>query len=109
MPTLPPRHRPVGMPSREEAERRRKAALAKQRPSPTAQGYDGAWRKVRRLFIERHPVCCTPGCGKPTVDIDHVLPLKERPDLRLNWSNLRPFCRSCHSRRTAYQGFARPR
>jgi 5-methylcytosine-specific restriction protein A len=40
---------------------------------------------------------------------DHLKSLAEYPELRLEWSNLRAFCRPCHSRRTAReQGFARP-
>lgn len=97
------------MPTREEAERRRKAAQIQYRPTPKSQGYDADWRAVSRLFRQRFPVCCTPGCGRPTQEADHVISVKERPDLRLRWSNLRPFCKPCHSRRTAIdQGFARP-
>jgi 5-methylcytosine-specific restriction endonuclease McrA len=108
MPFMPPRHRPPGQPTREEAERRRKAFLDARRPSRAAQGYDEDWRKLRNAFAAKHPVCCVPGCGKPTREVDHILSIRERPDLRLVWSNCRGFCKPCHSRRTALeQGFAR--
>ncbi|OYY35565.1 MAG: endonuclease [Rhodospirillales bacterium 24-66-33] len=108
MPTMPPRHRPPGMPTREQAEARRKAEIDKRRPSPAERGYDAAWRRCRKKFIEAHPVCCVPGCGKPTSDVDHIKSVRERPDLRLSWSNLRPYCHAHHSQRTATeQGFAR--
>jgi len=108
MPTMPPRHRPPGQPTREQAEARRKAMLNQRRASPSEQGYDSAWKRCSRLFRERHPICSTPGCGRPTQEADHIISPRERPDLRLRWSNLRPFCKPCHSRRTATeQGFAR--
>jgi 5-methylcytosine-specific restriction protein A len=96
------------MPTREQAEARRKAAIDRQRPPPAARGYDADWRRCRKLFIAKHPTCCTPGCGKPTVDVDHIVSIRDRPDLRLSWSNLRPYCHPHHSERTAReQGFAR--
>lgn len=108
MPTRPPLFRPAGVPSREVAEARRKAALDRQRPSAEARGYDAAWRAVRKQFLAAHPVCCM--CGRPATEVDHVLSVRDRPDLRLRWSNLRAMDTACHSRRTALdQGFARKR
>ena len=108
MPTMPPRHRPPGMPTREQAEARRKAAIDRQRPTSTERGYDSAWRAVRKQFLAKHPTCCAPGCNKPATDADHIVSIKDRPDLRLSWSNLRPYCHPHHSERTARdQGFAR--
>lgn len=107
MPMRPPVHRPNGSTARtrDEAERERKAKLDRQRPSAEARGYDAAWRAVRKQFLAAHPMCCM--CGQPATEVDHVLSVRERPDLRLRWSNLRALDRSCHSRRTATdQGFA---
>lgn len=89
----------------------RKAEADKRRPSSADRGYDAAWRRVRSDFIKAHPVCCVDGCGKPATDVDHIESVRDRPDLRLRWSNLRPFCHPCHSRRTVRdQGFhAAPR
>jgi 5-methylcytosine-specific restriction protein A len=106
MPTMPPRHRPAGVPTREEAEKRRKAIIDQRRPSSTERGYDAAWRAVRKQFIAAHPICSA--CPAPATDADHVQSIAERPDLRLKWSNLRPYCHAHHSERTARdQGFAR--
>lgn len=108
MPSLPPRHRPPGVPDYKEREKRRKAFLDTQRPNSVDRGYDAAWKKCRALFVKVHPVCSVPGCGKQTSDVDHVQSVRDRPDLRLSWSNLRPFCHPHHSARTAKdQGFAR--
>jgi hypothetical protein len=109
MPSRPPTHRPQQWKPREQHERERRAQLDEQRPSSTERGYDATWRKLRLVFIRQHPVCSTPRCGDMTTDVDHVQSVEERPDLRLEWSNLRAYCHACHSRRTALeQGFARP-
>ncbi len=87
---------------------KRKAEADAARPSAAARGYDPAWKRVRADFLKAHPFCCSPGCNKPSTEADHVLSVAERPDLRLSWSNLRPFCKPHHSQRTARdQGFAR--
>ncbi len=97
-------------PSRKETEAIRKAAIDDRRESSSKRGYDAAWRKCRKLFAEKHPVCCTPDCGAPTEEVDHIESVADRPDLKLKWSNLRPLCKPCHSRRTATeQGFAKPK
>lgn len=93
-----------------EVERERKAKHDATRASAAERGYDAAWRRVRRDFLAAHPMCCAAGCNAPATDVDHILSIQERPDLRLSWSNLRPFCHSHHSQRTARdQGFARPK
>lgn len=107
MPLRPPVHRPNGSKARtrHEAERERKANLDRHRPSSEARGYDAAWRAVRRQFLAAHPIC---RCGAPATEADHIKTVRERPDLRLSWSNLEARCKPCHSRRTATdQGFAR--
>jgi 5-methylcytosine-specific restriction protein A len=71
------------------------------RPSARQRGYDAAWQKLRTAFIAEHPVCAVPGCGAPSAEVDHVRTVRERPDLRLEPSNLRALCKGCHSRRTA--------
>lgn len=86
----------------------RKKQTDKARPSPAKRGYDGDWRKVRKAFLLAHPYCSTPGCNAAATEADHIKSIREAPHLRLEWSNLRPFCKPCHSRRTAReQGFAR--
>lgn len=106
MPTMPPRYRPLGAPTHQQAEARRKALYDKRRPSPAERGYDGAWRRCRALFLAANPKCSW--CPDPATEVDHKLSPKTHPHLRLSWSNLRGGCKPCHSRRTALeQGFAR--
>ncbi len=65
------------------------------------------WLKVRRMVLRRQPICADPhgvhratGEVVPALDVDHIRPLAERPDLAFTLTNLRGLCRSCHSRIT---------
>lgn len=97
MPNRPPIHRPPGWKPWEE----RRWAYDRQRGSGPSRGYDAAWRKLRAQFIRANPWCSELGCGMPTTDVDHVLSVRERPDLRLEWFNLKPYCHPHHSARTS--------
>ncbi len=122
MPSLPPTACACGkrlafgqrctctQPSRDpERVRARNAAFDANRPTAAQRGYDAAWKKCRSLFLAQNPTCVHPDCRQPATDVDHIISIRDRPDLRLSWSNLRPFCHSHHSARTARdQGFARP-
>ena len=84
------------------------------RGSAAARGYDRAWRRCRGAFLKANPLCVfCQRAGRlltPATEADHIETIEDRPDLRLDWSNLRPLCKPCHSGRTARdQGFARPR
>ena len=108
MPQRPPIHRPPGQLPPEEAERRRQALYNKRRPTPKQQGYDGAWRALRKVFLHRHPACVW--CGQAANEVDHIVPVRLDPSRRLDWANLRAACTPCHSRHTATTtGFASPR
>jgi hypothetical protein len=71
------------------------------RGTSTDRGYDGKWRGLRVAYLRQHQVCSIPGCGKPSTDVDHVQSIRLRPDLRLEWSNLRAYCHGHHSAKTA--------
>ena len=110
MPQRPSLHRVPWHRSRVERERHRKAALDKTREGAAARGYDADWQRLRAQYLKRYPLCSEPGCHRLATDVDHVLSVRLYPELRLAWSNLRSFCHSHHSSRTARdQGFARPR
>ena len=70
-----------------------------QRGSAHARGYDKTWQALRLRYLRAHPTCMH--CDRAATDVDHVLSVRQRPDLRLSWSNLRALCHRCHSRRTA--------
>ena len=66
------------------------------------------WEQVRYQALLRDKYLCEK-CGtkclgkkfnRPSPNVDHIIPRKERPDLELKLSNLRTLCRSCHSKIT---------
>ena len=61
--------------------------------------YDHTWKTLRAHFLAVNPNCRS--CGKMAVHADHIKPVREHPELRLNLNNLQPLCHSCHSRKTA--------
>lgn len=110
MPTRAPTHKPPWWKPRSQLERKRKALLDRHRPSAKDRGYDKAWRALRARFLAAYPSCMEPGCRRAATDVDHRITIALRPDLRLEWSNLRSLCHPHHSSHTARtQGFARPR
>ncbi len=106
MPSRPPLHRPLGWKPPQQKRRENDKA----RGTASSRGYDADWRKLRARFLKTHPLCCVTGCGECATDVDHEASIRERPDLRLAWSNLRSMCHSHHSARTARdQAFGRDR
>lgn len=107
MPTRPPVHRPHGYKPREQ----QKVEYDKARGSAAKRGYDAAWRKLRLQFLSVNPLCLFCIEQKRVVQatvVDHIITIADRPDLRLEWTNLRPLCKPCHDTHTAKeQGFAR--
>jgi hypothetical protein len=97
MPSKPPQHRPKGVKPFEQ----RRAEADKARGTAAQRGYDAAWRAVRKQYLAAHPWCCETGCNEAATDVDHIQSVRDRPDLRLHWSNLRGFCHSHHSARTS--------
>ena len=98
MPTSPPQHRPLGAsipPAR---------LYDQARGSASARGYDRTWQKLRLVILARDPLCLfclKQGRLTPSRQVDHIRPIAERPDLRLDPANLRGLCDSCHSAHTA--------
>jgi 5-methylcytosine-specific restriction endonuclease McrA len=111
MPTRPAIHQPTFAKTPRQLaalERERQHRKDRERPSSTERGYDADWRALRADFIADNPICCSPGCGQPTVDADHIEDVRAHPERRLDRTNLRPFCHRHHAQRTARdQGFAR--
>lgn len=77
----------------------RQKANDEQRGTPAQRGYDKEWSKLRFRFLHHNPTCCV--CGAPGKHVDHIVSVRDAPDRRLDPTNLRTLCHSCHSRRTA--------
>lgn len=80
------------------------------RPGPRKRGYDATWQRERAKVVaawRREGWPCA-GCGQPfrrsdSVHVDHIEALVDRPDLRLDWSNLRCLHERCHNAHTQRQ------
>lgn len=60
-----------------------------------------AWRKFRAWFLSQPDnVVCAECRRLPSIEVDHIQTVADRPDLALDPSNCRGLCVSCHSRRT---------
>ena len=73
------------------------------RGNATKRGYDAKWRRARRQFLQRHPLCAnclSKGILTPATVVDHIVP--HRGDQRLFWDeqNWQPLCKACHDRKT---------
>lgn len=55
----------------------------------------GKWTTVRNRFVEDHPVCEACG-GDDDLNVHHIMPFHESPELELEASNLITLCRDHH-------------
>lgn len=81
-----------------------KTKADKRRGSAASRGYDADWRRLRLAFLDANPLCrfCADADRvEAATVVDHIIAIADRPDLRLDWSNLRPLCKPCHDRHTA--------
>ena len=74
-----------------------------QRPASHQFYHSPEWRKLRAEALEVLGDSCVMCGSKEHVQFDHIIPILERPDLKLVLENLRPLCRTHHSRTTARQ------
>lgn len=61
---------------------------------------------LRDVKLQQNPLCEDCEANGKTVaahDVDHVIPIADRPDLRADINNLRSLCKSCHSKKTVRQ------
>lgn len=70
------------------------------------------WRRLRRSFISRNPLCqhCLDrGLIRKADVVDHIIERKDDDSLRLNSSNLQSLCHRCHNNKTQDEKRARER
>lgn len=83
-------HRPKGKASHDDG-----------RPSAAGRGYGAAWRKLRRMVLNRDPLCVKCKANGKLVyasEADHIIP-KSRGG-RDSLVNLQGLCKRCHSKKT---------
>ena len=73
------------------------------RPNAADRGYDARWRRYRRWYLARHPLCehCK-AIGRITVAkvADHIVPLRQG-GAHCSQANTQSLCQACHNRKTA--------
>ena len=73
--------------------------------SAASRGYDAAWQKARRLYLQSHPLCAAclkkdpPKYTKATV-VDHITPHRGNQELFWDRNNWQPLCKPCHDKKT---------
>ena len=66
--------------------------------------HTGRWHRVRSQVLRAYPLCvecARSGITRLAEDVDHIVPLRGRPDLAYDAANLQGLCRGCHNRKTA--------
>lgn len=68
--------------------------------------YDStAWKRLRIIVLQRDNYLCQQCLLNrkitPAEHVDHIKPMREHPELRLDPENLRSLCQPCHSKRHA--------
>lgn len=58
------------------------------------------WKALRLQALERDEWRCVSCCARKGLECDHVLPVRDRPDLAYSLSNLQILCGRCHARKT---------
>jgi 5-methylcytosine-specific restriction protein A len=66
------------------------------------RGHDADWRRLRALKLATDPVCeiRTRCQGMVAGEVDHKIPIRDAPELRLEWSNPQSSCHHCHAATT---------
>ena len=62
--------------------------------------YGSAWDRLSIQKRDHDPLCercITLERCEPAVHVHHIVPVKIRPDLKLEWSNLMSVCQACHA------------
>lgn len=76
------------------------------------RGYDSRWRKARRIYLAKNPLCVK--CMEtekltPAAVVDHIIPHKGNPELFWDTDNWQSLCTLHHNIKTVMEdgGFGR--
>jgi len=73
----------------------------KHKTTSKERGYDSRWDRLSRRKRIHNPLCeecLRNGMVTAAEEVHHIVPIRVRPELRLEWGNLMSVCRSCHER-----------
>lgn len=88
----------------EPHQRQRQQTQDAQRGSSHERGYGARWRRARKAYLARHPLCAEHkrrGDVVAATTVDHIKP--HRGDQTLMWdqNNWQSLCKPCHDSKTA--------
>jgi 5-methylcytosine-specific restriction endonuclease McrA len=101
MPTIPKPQRKAYLPKREVQGRRIHAN------TPFYQSQQ--WRRVRKTYLEAHPLCVecqAKGVITPATIVDHIKPINIG-GARFDFNNLQGLCDSCHNKKSGREAHKR--
>lgn len=58
------------------------------------------WKALRMQALDRDGWACVQCGQRRRLECDHILPVRDRPDLSYTLSNLQILCGACHARKT---------
>lgn len=61
---------------------------------------DRRWPALRLAAKRRDGWQCVQCGARGRLEVDHILPVRDRPDLAFDLDNLQPLCASCHGKKT---------
>lgn len=70
------------------------------RPPAPERGYDWDWTKLASWYRREHPFCeecARRGIVEAAKVVDHIIPVADAPELRLEVENLQSLCSGCHN------------
>lgn len=68
------------------------------------------WRQLRQIILSRDPVCRDPfgwhaasGRVVASIEVDHIVAIRLRPDAVFDEANLQGLCRTCHAAKSGQE------
>ncbi len=80
-----------------------RAARAAAAQAYNGQTYDSEWRRASKRFLRNNPLCAhcmRDGRITAATQTDHVIPIKQAPERRMDPTNWQSLCGPCHSKKT---------
>ena len=74
------------------------------RPNSAQRGYDWRWRRARKIWLFKHPLCVEcekQGLSVRATDVDHIVPHRGNQVLFWRQDNWQSLCATHHSEKTA--------
>jgi len=76
---------------------------------PSARGVYNSrqWDELKAQVLREEPICAVSHCTELSTEADHILGVRQRPDLAFVRMNLQGMCKRHHSAKTARETFGR--